>query len=105
MQVKAEEALMGSIPVREGHSGGLEVVGKHERLENYLWVVSVGIGDDRKWGRGGAVSGGRASRSCDQSGGAKQVRPSALRRLRGGGPRRAAACQRRHGSGTSIETT
>ena len=36
--------------MREGHSGGLEVVGKHERLENYLWVVSVGIGDDRKWG-------------------------------------------------------
>ena len=31
------------------------MVGKHERLENYLWVVSVGIGDDRKWGRGGAV--------------------------------------------------
>ena len=54
-QVKAEEALRGSIPVREGHSGGLEVVGKHERLENYLRVVSVGIGDDRKWGRGGAM--------------------------------------------------
>ena len=54
-QVKVEEALRGSISVREGHSGGLEVVGKHEMLENYLWVVSVGIGDDRKWGRGGAV--------------------------------------------------
>ena len=64
-------------------------MGKHEMLENYLWVVSVGIGDDRKWGRGGAVSGGRASRSCDQSGGAKQVRPSALRR---GTRRRPAAC-------------
>ena len=29
------------------------MVGKHERLENYLWVVSVGVGDDRKWGRSG----------------------------------------------------
>ena len=52
--------------MREGHSGGLEVVGKHEMLENYLWVVSVGIGDDRKWGRGGAVlpcSGGTLGRA------------------------------------------
>ena len=24
-------------------------MGKHERLENYLWVVSVGVGDDQKW--------------------------------------------------------
>ena len=85
-------------------SGGEGGVREHERHESYLWVVSVGVGDGRKRAGNGSSerrrsarrfrtparpSGGRAARSCDQHGGAKQVRPSALRR---GTRRRPAAC-------------
>ena len=35
-----------------GGEGGVE---EHEGNEGYLRVCSVGVGDGRKWGRGGAV--------------------------------------------------
>ena len=41
--------------MRESYAGGREVVEEHEGHKSYLWVVFVGVGDGRKWGRGGEV--------------------------------------------------
>ena len=82
MQVKAEEALGGSIPVREGHSGGLEGSTRCSRTTCGWFRLGSGM-----TGSGGAAeqcSHGhvRSAQRCFRRGRAAMARPVSTTRSR-----------------------